>query len=65
MGEIHKNSNCFRFLLNAMKDLKLAGRLVMFAASRLRKNSVQGVRAKSPGKSQSRYGVRPQAWREY
>jgi hypothetical protein len=33
--------------------------------SRVRKNSVQGVRAKSPGESRSRYGVRPQAWREF
>jgi hypothetical protein len=31
----------------------------------VRKNSVQGVRAKSPGESRSRYGVRPQAWREF
>jgi hypothetical protein len=34
-------------------------------SSRVRKNSVQCVRGKSPGESRSRYGVRPQAWREF
>jgi alkanesulfonate monooxygenase SsuD/methylene tetrahydromethanopterin reductase-like flavin-dependent oxidoreductase (luciferase family) len=33
--------------------------------SRVRKNSVRCVRGKSPGESWSRYGVRPQAWREF